>query len=867
MKSVITSNILKILIMFCIFATKSYSTPIQHTINSNWKFHKGNLDEKINNINTDKWESVSIPHTWNQKDAEDEKYGWYRGIGWYEKKININKKAGQQIFIHFEAANLVTEVWINGISAGDKHIGGYTPFVYNITSLINEGENQILIKVDNSHNENINPLSADFTFYGGVYRDISLIYKDNAYFNLYEGNGVFINTENVSTDNATVKIRSLFIKEDNKKYTFKHLILDDEGKIIAETKNKKLTQKEDLTKINIKYPCLWDTSNPYLYTVVSQLLDEEGVIVDEVRNPLGIRFFHFDPQKGFFLNGKHLKLIGVNRHQDYKGYGNAISDDMHRYDMKLMKDLGINCFRISHYPQDPAILEYCDKYGFICFEEIPIVNRINTTNEFVDNCKRQIKEMISRDYNHPCIVAWNSSNEITVPHPNKKNWTKEQNEFYKNYLKNFLEELQKYIKQLDSSRTSMIVHCYTPEENVQQGFHQGELIGYNKYLGWYEGKINDIYKFFNDFKKVEPDKSLFMSEFGAGSDIRIHTFNPHRFDHSEEYHILYLKEHLKAIMNTEHVAGGTIWAMVDFNSEFRNDAIPHINEKGLLTADRKPKASYYYYKTVLSKNPYISIPTKQWIKRGGIADVTNNGTCTQKVEVFANTPEVELFINGISLGKKKVEEYSAVFDVPFVDGKNLLELNSQYNNKLLKDFMEIDFEMLPNNLQDNQCIDFNEISINNGSYCYVNDNDENSHLWYPDKPYSKGSWGYVGGTYFKREADIYGTNINIQGTNLNPVFQTQIVGINEYRFDVKDGLYELTLSFAELQRKADRIFSVKVNGETIIKDLDIKGTYGLFNAVKERFNVTCKNNEGIKIEFVSHKGESILNGISLRKVY
>lgn len=851
-------------ISFCLLIVSYvYSFSSIETINSGWKFIRGNI-EKAENIgfNDLQWETVNIPHTWNDVDTEDEKYGYYRGCGWYRKVVNFSINKERKYFIQFEAANQVTELWINGVAVGKKHIGGYTPFTYDITNFIKDGKNLIAVRVDNTHNENIPPLSADFTFFGGIYRDVLIIQKGLSHFDLNYGNGIFINIDRIDRDEAVVHIKSNVVLDDEKKYSIVHYIVDANGKTVC-TKKLKLDRKEQNIELIVKRPILWDVNNPYLYKVISTIEDESGKLVDEAINPLGIRNFHFDANKGFYLNGRRLKLIGVNRHQDYKGKGNALSDNMHRSDLELMKELGINCMRISHYPQDKAVLEMCDRLGFICFEEIPIINRINTTKEFENNCKSQIKEMIYRDYNHPCIVAWNSSNEITVPHPNKNKWNDEQNEYYKKSLRNLLMELEEYISKLDPYRKSMIVHCYTPNENHELGYHQGDIIGYNKYFGWYEGDFNDLYTFFDDFHKVEPNKPFFVTEFGAGADVRIHSFNPTIFDHSEEYQIKFLKEHLKAITSTGFVVGGTWWNLVDFNSEFRNDVIPHINEKGLLTSDRRKKASYYYLKAFLCNKPFVSIPTKEWENRGGIEDCFDAGYCTQKVQVFANVDEVELLHNGKSLGVSKVNNNIAEFDVKFIEGENFLELKSTDKDFFVKDFMKIDFDLFP--------FDFKkldkQLSVNCGSYCFVNDDMENDNLWLPDQEYKQGQFGYIGGKYYKNNIGIIGTTLNIFNTNLNPIYQTQLVGLNEYRFDVPNGQYEITLNFAELIDDYKRIFNVSINGKNVIKELNLSEMFGVRCAVSERFNVDVRDDDGIIVSFEAIEGETILNGICVRKIY
>ena len=856
-------------VIWCMYA----SPRLKMTINENWRFTKGDIPAAKTRTFYDKgWEIIHLPHTWNTVDTEDESPGYYRGVGWYRKEIQIGRDVEfRKIFLCFEAANQVTEVWINGKKAGEPHKGGYTPFTYDITSLIEPGRNNTFaIRVDNSYQEDVVPLSADFSFFGGIYRDVYLVYTDTVHFPMINGgNGVFLHSLNVSRESALIKIRTDLTTVIGKGFYLRHTIKDQEGNVVTQLIRKMKKPGEDVCDFEMKNPHLWDTEHPYLYTVISELLDEKGNLLDQVKNPLGVRWFSFDAEQGFFLNGRHLKLIGVNRHQDYIRHGNALTDDMHRYDLKLMKKMGINCMRISHYPQDPSVLEMCDKYGFICFEEIPIINRIHQSDRFLQNCKSQITEMIFRDYNHPCIVAWNMSNEITVPPPRREQWSEEAKSRYNHDLLDFLQKLELHIKTLDTTRASMIVHCYEPKDNVKKGYHLADVIGYNKYMGWYERKPEDIYQFFHEYRQADSIHPFFLTEYGAGADARIHTFHPVLYDHSEEYQLVCHKIHLKALLETDFVVGGTVWNFIDFNSDGRGDAIPHINEKGLVTSDRRPKMSYYYYQTVLSSIPMACIPSKLWTVRGGREDSDGAGTCTQPVELFGNTRSVELYLNGKFLGTKTFKNYSTIFNVPFVNGENLLELRSEApDGRLISDYLRLDFHLQPFRMDSKQT-PFTEIAVNCGSYSYVNDHARNNYLWFPDQPYAKGGWGFIGGKPHYRDVERIGTDRNIIGTDLDPVFQTQLRGIHSYRFDVPEGDYELTLLFAETdirQQAMERSFDVFLNGCKVLESFCPAVQYGVEQAVSIRWDVSVEN-KGLSVDFVSRKGETILNGIVLRKVY
>ena len=852
--------ILPLLLFLCFCTAHSRSV---FTIGSDWRFYKGDVEgaEQVE-FNPKGWNRVNIPHSWNVEDTEDDAYGYYRGIGWYRKTLKIDSITGEKVFLRFEAANTVTDVWINGQQAGATHYGGYTPFVFDITDKIKKGDNIIAVKVNNAKNNDVPPLDADFTFFGGIYRDVSIIKTNATHFDIKEGNGVFLSTPEITNAKAKVLINVVIDGKLDKKLSVKHTILNAKSEVVA-TKSIAMAKAGKAQELEVKTPTLWDVDNPYLYTVVSEIVDAKGNVVDRVKNPLGIRTFHFDANKGFFLNGRPLKLMGANRHQDFPGKGNALPDEIHRYDMALMKDAGVNCLRISHYPHDEALLEMCDRYGFICFEECPIINAVTMTEAFDRNSRSQIREMIKRDYNHPCIVSWNTSNEITQRYQLLIRDPKEKEE-YGVKLSHFLAGLNDYVHELDATRPSMIVMCFEPELNHKKGFHQADIIAYNKYFGWYEGSLDDMATFMERLHKTEPTKPIFMTEFGSGSDVRIHSLKPQLYDHSEEYQCNWFKKALNMIKNTEYMAGGTIWHFEEFHSENRGEVIPHVNEKSLVTRDRRRKASFYYFKTLMAKTPFISIPSQCWTERGGIEDNQGSGVCTQPVEVFANTPTVELKLNGKSLGVKQVKDLCATFDVPFTQGTNYLALTSP-DNASVRDYLKTNFTIQPKQFTDAR---FNEIAINCGSFCYINDSKKNNYLWYPDTVYQAGNYGHTGGHTFTRgDRKINSTMSYIAGTELEPLYQTQQIGMSDYKFDVANGTYEVTLCFAELYPKADREFNVVLNGNTVLHNLNLNKQYGANRAVKSRYTIDVTNGKGINIAFEAIKGEPVINGIIIRKVY
>lgn len=383
------------------------------SINSNWLFSKA----------SDEWVNINLPHSWNDYDVMDDEPGYLRSVSTYKKELVIEESlSNKKLYLLFEGANQISEVYLNGELAG-KHVGGYTAFYVPLKGKINygtENPNEIIVKVDNRHNENVPPLSADFTFFGGIYRDVYLVAKNKIHFSVndYSSKGVYISTSDVSEHSANVHIKTLISNTDNSNTKFKLIttLYDTLGKIVSKKETtfnsinySDVTVEQTLETIN--KPHLWSPEEPYLYKAVTQIVDNNNIILDEQANSVGFRWFHFDSEKGFFLNNKHYKLIGASRHQDYKHRANALNDDYAIRDLELLKEMGSNFLRIAHYPQDPSVLEACDRLGLLASVEIPLVNAITETQEFTDNSMHMLMEMIRQNYNHPSLIIWCYMNE------------------------------------------------------------------------------------------------------------------------------------------------------------------------------------------------------------------------------------------------------------------------------------------------------------------------------------------------------------------------------------------------------------------------------------------------------------------------
>lgn len=884
MKNISRYSKLSFILCALLFGSKSNAQYVSSkliSLNDQWKFSKDQHGTaaavSLANLS---WETVSLPHSWNALDVMDDEPGYYRGTGWYKRKLAADPSLkDKNVFISFSGASQETEVYINGKLAG-SHTGGYTKFIVPVSPFLNYKDDEIEVKVNNRFNEDIAPLTADFTFFGGIYRNVDLIVSDQVHLskNDHGSSGVYITTPAVSKESATVKVRSLI---DNSSAVVKKIqvntqVTNADGAVIASVTSSLSVipgqQKEVIQDFkSIKDPRLWSPETPYLYRVITKITDTKTKsVLDQVSNPLGFRWFRFDAGKGFFLNGEPLKLIGASRHQDYEGLGNAVPDALQIRDIELLKEMGGNLLRVAHYPQDPQILEACDRLGILASVEIPVVNTITESDAFTANCKNMQIEMIRQNFNHPSIVIWAYMNEILL-RPKFSN-DKARQQIYYDHIRDLAQTLDSLTRKEDPSRYTMIANHGAFDLYNKVGLTKiPMLVGWNLYSGWYSGSPQDFGKFLDRHHKELADKPMLVTEYGADADPRIRSFLPVRFDKSLEYAIKFNQVYLNDIINKPFVSGAMVWNLADFNSETREETMPHINNKGLLTIGRQPKDTYFLYQAYLLKTPFLKIASASWKNRSGAADSARSYS-TQPLQVATNLKFAELFLNGKSLGVKEAADHICEWQVPFVNGLNKLRVVAENNS----DEMEVDFH-----------IPAGTVNVLVGAKRYYTD--EKLHqLWVPDQPYKKGSWGYIGGDAFKGTNNrmSYGSDKNILETDDDPIYQTQQVGIEQFRFDVADGEYELSLYFAELiggvtkealaynldnnhvkEKVEQRIFDVSVNGNPFLEKLNLAADYGYTTAVKKKTRIIVQGGKGILIEFKAIEGKPVLNAVQLRKIY
>lgn len=882
---------------FCSVHAQAVKKPARITqkISNGWTFTKDKYSG--GNPAATQWQQVNVPHTWNSKDVMDDTPGYYRNACWYRKTISIEKSfRNKQVFLYFEGANQETEVFVNGQKAGG-HIGGYTGFCIPISPfLVFDGRgnsNEIVVRVDNSFNENIPPLTADFTFYGGIYRDVFLIATNDVHFSLTDqaSTGIYISTPQVAAGKAGIHVKGSVVNNAPTEREIQVLssVIDRQGKKVASIESA-ITVHANETKVfeqdgsdKVVRPTLWSPENPYLYTVTTTLKDVlTGELLDESNHTIGFRWFNFDADKGFSLNGKSYKLVGTSRHQDYQAMGNAVPDKLAMKDVELVKQMGGNFLRVAHYPQDPVVLETCDRLGILASVEIPIVNEITESEPFYNNCRNMQMEMIRQNYNHPSVIIWCYMNEILLkPHFNDD---KQRQQLYFNNITKLAMELDSITRKEDPYRYTMIAnHADLKRYKDAKLIDIPMLAGWNLYSGWYGSKMEEFPAFLDRFHTEFPNKPLLVTEYGADADPRIRSAHPVRFDKSVEYTTQFHQYYLTEMLKRPFVAAAMVWNLADFNSETRNETMPHINNKGLLTWDRKPKDPYYLYQAMLLKTPFIKILPSSGKHRVGIADSAMN-SCKQLVQVASNLDSLLITINDKPFSKNKVVNGLCEWTLPFRDGNNRIRVAGSSRGTLYTDTLTFMVKLYPYQLSGQAA--FKQMNILLGAERYFID--DKGTEWMPSQDYRKGAWGSIGGRAFKIANNNrlpYGTDKNIAGTNNDPIYQTQQIGIEQYRFDVPDGNYELQLQFAELlgnstwplpynltdttggkEKISSRIFNVYVNGKLILGNFNMASGYGIATAILKKATIAVSNKDGITIEFRAVDGEAVLNALQIKKL-
>lgn len=572
------------------------------SLNAGWEFCKDGV-----------FSTVDLPHTWNAEDGQNDK-NYYRGKCTYSK---ILPKASGNVILEINGANTRCEIYANGYLV-KTHDNGYAMFRADLTQYLSHENNCLEISVDNSEDELLYPQTADFTFYGGLYRDVNL-YTDvpDTRFALLDKSrcGIYITPK----ADGTVYIK-FAVEGSSDGLTAEFEITDMNGKTAASFA---CPAYAGSAKTVIENYIPWDgVEQPYLYTLNARLTDKEGTVIDEVTERFGFREIIVDPRMGFFLNGRNIKIKGVSRHQDRLGMGNALTEKEHKEDIALIKEVGANSVRLAHYQQSQDFYSECDKEGLLVWAEIPVISRYSKKKQ--PQARRMLEELIKQNYNHPSIFCWGIENEISMlPSP---------------AVQKGIEELNSIAHALDPTRpTTCAQVSFYPDNGALN--RVTDLLGYNHYFGWYVQTANKINNRLDAFHAQNPDLRLCLSEYGAEGITTLHSANPVQGDYSEEYQALLHEKYIEAINSRDWLWGSYVWNMFDFGSANRNEGgVKGRNNKGLVTIDRKTKKdAFYLYKAFWSDEPFVYITGKRFINR----------LCgEQELKIYTNLPCVTLNVNG-----------------------------------------------------------------------------------------------------------------------------------------------------------------------------------------------------------------------------
>jgi beta-galactosidase len=634
------------------------SPRIRQNFNSSWMFHRqangtgelGSFDREIGrageieprvrdasrpDYDDSWWQRLDLPHTWNAHDVSDEKAGYWRGIGWYRKHFKLDRRySGKRVFLEFEGVNHVAEFWLNGTELGG-HKGGYTGFEFEISNhaKFGEEENVLTVKVDNLYHATVPPtVKTDYCFYGGIYRDVWLRVSEPTYIA-----SVYWTTPYVSPDSATLQLNTTIANMTGQPWslTLVEEVYDPQNQLVRRTTSDLILRPGKKEAINrsdwaVKSPHLWAPESPSLYRIKTSLHDGTHVL-DSIESPLGFRWFKFDPQKGFYLNGKRVQIQGTNWHQSYPGMGNALPNSRHVRDMEMIHDMGVNFWRTSHYPHDPATMEASDRLGLMVWEELPINKEIGDPDEYIKNVSRMAVEMIERDRNHPSVILWGIAGEVNAP---------------KKVSKQVVEVISRKYRELDPTRP---VAMHSPRGEEIEALVDVVGLGVDKET--------------DEKHRKYPGRCFMTAEYSASTMGRgIYGLGPESEDLACQKH----EEYLSQLNLRPWMAGGMIWEQFDYEGETYDTVIPHVVAFGMTDMWRIPKEVYYFYQS-------------QW-RAQLMAHIVGHWTWpdeegkTKSVKVYSNADEVELFLNGKSLGTQTASSSSGlehsprIWQVPYQSG-------------------------------------------------------------------------------------------------------------------------------------------------------------------------------------------------------
>jgi beta-galactosidase len=660
-----------------ITAAKATSLRRVTALDEGWRFLRADAaGAEAPGFDDHAWARVRVPHTWNAQDGQDGGNDYYRGVGWYRRRQTIPRSdAGRELYVELDAANLEATLYVNGHEAG-HHAGGYARFRFDVTSLVTLGAaNVFAVEVSNAPNPSVPPRSADYTFFGGLYRDARLVSVDPVHLDMDSdgSSGVLAFQTAVSRESATVNVRASVENSDPspRDADVAVSLRDAKGQVVSRgSAHLAIPGKgthEATLPLQVASPHLWDgVRDPYLYALDVEVTSG-GRPVDAVAEPLGLRFFDFDAQAGFSLNGAPLNLHGVNRHQDRQDKGWALSPRDDDEDFALIRELGANAVRLAHYQHSQHVYDLCDRLGLVVWAEVPVVNSA-AAGPFVDNAEQQLRELIRQSGNHPSIVTWSLANELQTDKSEPGT------------IGPLLAALNALAHEEDPTRPTTLATFYAatdPSAAVT------DVVGFNRYDGWYVGTLEDFAPGLDVMRARRPQLKLAISEYGAGASVAIHSATPKKRDHSEEYQALFHETYWRALAARPYVWGSFVWNMFDFASDGRKEG-DHAgrNDKGLVTYDRKiKKDAFYFFKASWSSAPVVYVTGRRFSPRPPGA---------YEIKVYSNAAKIELRVRGAAL--PALSSPTHVFTWPAVAlarGANRIEASGVVGGRTVRDAVTI----------------------------------------------------------------------------------------------------------------------------------------------------------------------------------
>jgi beta-galactosidase len=630
-------------------ATVADRTPVarsQVALDTGWRFALDDtVDASGTSFDDSAWSTVSVPHTWNNLDGQDGGSDYRRGAGWYRRHYTpAAELAGKRFWLQFDGAGTVTDVWVNGTHLG-QHRGGYGRFRFDATEALMPGrDNVVAVRVSNAPVPDVAPLDADYTFFGGLYRTVSVWVTDPLAVDLADegGPGVYVRTRETSAAAARIDVTTRVRNSapERREVVLRTTVIDAAGRAVTRVSTAPrgigaAASVRYTQQVTIAEPRLWrGRTDPYLYRVRVEVYDAgTGTLLDAVTERFGLRTISIDPDRGLFLNGAPAALHGVSRHQDRQDKGWALTDADHRLDFDIMDEMGVNALRTAHYQQDPRVYELADERGYLVWTEIPLVNVITAGPAFASNARQQLRELIRQNYNHPSVAFWGIGNEQLVDDPPT------------NAL---LATLAADVVREDPDRLSGYAHL-SPDVDAGLATHAA-VTGYNRYYGWYYGATEQFGPFLDAAHQAHPTRRMAVTEYGAGGSAAQHDAvsvapNPYGLWHPEEYQALYHERVWAQLEARPYLWGTFLWNMFDFAMDRRSEGdAPGRNDKGLVTYDRSVrKDAYYWYKANWTSTPFVYVTSRRWVERT---------EAVTSVKVYGTADTVQLTVNGVPVGPR-----------------------------------------------------------------------------------------------------------------------------------------------------------------------------------------------------------------------